>query len=62
MIINEKIRDEKLQYDIKKAAAKISAISSGKRDKYEYLTGKAIEKQSKTIKMMMKDQLQSQNL
>ena len=30
--------DEKLQYDINREAAKISALSSGKIDKYEYLT------------------------
>ena len=33
-------RDEKLQHDIKREAAKISALQSGKIDKYEYLTGK----------------------
>ena len=38
MTINDKIRDEKLQYDINREAAKISALSSGKIDKYEYLT------------------------
>ena len=37
MAINDKIRDEKLQYDINKEAAKLSALSSGKIDKYEYL-------------------------
>ena len=37
MTINDKIRDEKLQYDINKEAAKISALSSDKIDKYEYL-------------------------
>ena len=37
MTVNDKIRDEKLQYDINKDAAKISALSSGKIDKYEYL-------------------------
>ena len=36
------MRDEKLQYDINREAAKISALSSGKIDKYEYLTGKEI--------------------
>ena len=35
--IDNKIRDEKLQYDIEGAAAKISVLSSGKIDKYEYL-------------------------
>ena len=34
-----KIRDEKLQYDINREAAKISALSSGEIRKYEYLTG-----------------------
>ena len=39
---NDQIRDEKLQYDIKRKATEISALSSGKIDKYEYLTGKEI--------------------
>ena len=39
MTIEDEIRDEKLQYDINREAAKISALSSGKTDKYEYLTG-----------------------
>ena len=42
MTIEDKIKDEKLQYDINKEAAKISALSSGKIDKYEYLTGEEI--------------------
>ena len=42
MTINDKIRDEKLQYGINKEPAKISALSSGKIDKHEYLTGKEI--------------------
>ena len=33
MITEDKIRDEKLQYDINREAAKISALSSGKIDK-----------------------------
>ena len=37
--IDDKIRDEKLQCDIKREAVEISALSSGKIDKYEYLTG-----------------------
>ena len=72
MTIEDQIKDEKLQYYINRKAAKISALSSGKLDKYEYLTGeeilpsnqqkliqqakfnyspsgKAIEKQRKTI-------------
>ena len=42
MTIDDQIRDEKLQYDINREAAKISALSSGKIDKYEYLTGEEI--------------------
>ena len=42
MTIEDQIRDEKLQYDINSEAAKISALSSGKIDKYEYLTGEEI--------------------
>ena len=42
MTIDEKIRDEKLQYDINKEAAKISALSSNKIHKYEYVTGEEI--------------------
>ena len=38
----DKIRNEKLQYDIGREAAKISALSSGKIDKYEYLTNDEI--------------------
>ena len=42
MTINDQIRDEKIQYDINREAAKISAWSSGKIRKYEYLTGEDI--------------------
>ena len=42
MTINDQIRDEKIQYDINREAAKISALSSGKIHKYEYLTGEDI--------------------
>ena len=42
MRIHEKVRDEKLQYDMNREAAKISALSSGKIDKYECLTGEEI--------------------
>ena len=42
MTIEDQIRDEKLQYDINREAAKISALSSGKIDKYEYLTSEEI--------------------
>ena len=42
MAIDDQIRDEKIQYDINREASKISALSSGKIHKYEYLTGEDI--------------------
>ena len=42
MTIEDQIKDEKLQYDINRKAAKISALSSSKVDKYEYLNGEEI--------------------
>ena len=42
MTINDEIKDEQLQYDINREAAKVSALSSGKLHKYEYLTGEDI--------------------
>ena len=42
MTIDGKIRDEKIQNDINRKAAKTSAVSSSKTDKYEYLTDKEI--------------------
>ena len=42
MTSNDQIRYEKIQYDINREAAKISALSSGKIRKYEYLTGEDI--------------------
>ena len=42
MTINDQIRDEKLQYDINRKAAKVSALSSSKIHKYEHLTGEDI--------------------
>ena len=41
-MIVDKIRDEKLQCNINTEAAKISTLSSGRIDKYEYLTGEEI--------------------
>ena len=39
MTIDDQIKDEKLQYGINREAAKMSALSLGKINKYEYLTG-----------------------
>ena len=38
----DKVGDKKMQYDITKEAAKISALSLGEIDKHEYLTGEEI--------------------
>ena len=42
MTIDDKIIDEKLQYNINRKAAKLSALSSGKIDKYDFLTSEEI--------------------
>ena len=42
MTIDDKIRDKKVQYDINKEPAKISALSSGKIDKFEVLSDEEI--------------------
>ena len=42
MTNNDKIIDEKLQYNINRETAKISTLSSGKIDKYKYLTDEEI--------------------
>ena len=42
MTTDDQTRDEKLQYNINREAAKISALSSGKIEKCEYLTGEEI--------------------
>ena len=39
MTIDDQIADERLQYEINREGAKISALLSGKINKYEYLTG-----------------------
>ena len=62
MTINDQIRDEKLQYNIIREAAKISALSSGKIHKYEYLTGEDIlpsnqQRITEKTKFKIKDKL-----
>ena len=42
MAIHEKTKDEKLQHEINREAAKISTLTSGKIDKYKYITGEEI--------------------
>ena len=38
-MLDNKIRSNQVQYDLDRSNAKISALSSGELDKYEYLTG-----------------------
>ena len=72
MTINDQIRDEKLQYNVNREAAKISALSSSKIQKYEYLTGedilpsnqqqiieqgKSFRKKAKQLKIKVKNRL-----
>ena len=42
MEIDDKIREEKVQYNINREAAKLSTLSSDNIDKYEFLTGEEI--------------------
>ena len=41
-ILDDKIKPNKTQYDLDKEATKISPLSSGKLEKYEYLTGEGL--------------------
>ena len=54
MATDYKIRDEKLQFDISREAAKISVLLSGKIDEHEYLTSEEIllSSQSQVIKKL----------
>ena len=54
MTTDDKIRDEKIQYDINREAAKISVLSSGKIDKYQYLTGEILPSNQMQIKELAK--------
>ena len=42
MTLDDKIKDDKLQYNVNRETTKISALSSGQIDKHEYLTGEEI--------------------
>ena len=52
MIIDDKVRDEKIQDSISRELVKISALSPGKTDKFEYLTG---------VKILHTDQSRNKN-
>ena len=54
MTIDDQIKDEKIQYVINTEAAKLSTLSSGKINKYEYLTVEEIlpSEESRTIEQV----------
>ena len=53
MAIDDNIRDEKLKYGINTEAAEILTLSSGKIDKYKYLTGEEILPQNQIYKLYL---------
>ena len=42
MTIDDKIKEEKLQYDINRKVVKLSALPFRKIDKYKFLTGEEV--------------------
>ena len=42
-ILNDKIKQNQVDYDFHRQNAKISGLSSGDLDKYKYLTGEDLE-------------------
>ena len=53
MATDDQIKDEKLQYDISREAAMIQSLSSGKIDKYEYLTGEEILPSNQKLNLLI---------
>ena len=52
-ILDDKIKTNKAQYDLDREAAKISALSSGEFEKYEYLTGENLRYKPDVIQKAM---------
>ena len=48
-ISDRKIKQNEVQYDLDRKAVKISALSSGNLDKYEYLTGEDLNYKPSTV-------------
>ena len=48
-VLDKKIMQNEAQYDLDRKAAKISALSSNKLDKYEYLTGEELGLKPSTV-------------
>ena len=54
-ILDRKIMQNKAQYDLDKKAAKVSALSSNKLDKYEYLAGEDLNYKPSTVEQAKLD-------
>ena len=48
-ILDDKIKASKARYDLDREAAKISALSCGELEKYEYLTGEDLGYKPKVL-------------
>ena len=48
-ILDRKIKQNEAQYELDRKAAKISALSSGNLDKYEYLNGEGLNYKPRTV-------------
>ena len=49
-LLDRKIKQNKVQYDLDRKAAKISPYASNNLDKYEYLTGEDLDYKPDTVK------------
>ena len=54
-ILDRKIKKNEVQYDLDRKAAKVSTLSSGNLDKYEYLTGEDLDCKPSTIEQAKLD-------
>ena len=50
-ILDNKIKQDQADYDLYRQSAKMSALSSGKLDKYEYLTGEDLGYRSDPVQI-----------
>ena len=53
MTVDDKITDKKIHHDINREVVKISAVSSGKIDKYEYMNILQLKKYYPQVKVQL---------
>ena len=53
MTIDDQIKDGKIQYNINRGAAKVSALSSGKINEHEYPTGEEIVPSNQKLNLLI---------